>query len=553
MMYLSLRKSLLFFCFLSAAALAFGTGGRETGRAGSSQAGGKTTLTIDIPANSRVTDYENNYLTQYLEKLHNVNLDFYLLPESGADRTTKLALMVGSNELHDIILANIPEATLVDYGTNGALIPLNRYINDPSLVPNFAAIPKEHKDLLLNSMISADGNIYALGKLVMDTWGISPHRFFINRAWLDKLGLPVPATTDDLRNVLIAFRDRDPNGNGRKDEVGLYGQYDGGYGEDVISTLINAFIFYNKGSLGLDAGGNTVTTPFTDSSFRKALRYLNGLYREGVLPPSIFTDDTQQFRAILNVQPPVVGAVSAGSAGNWANFDYNPNFIAMQLIPPLTGPDGVCYTPYAPVYPGLIGSITAKCKNPETAFKVLESFYNEDVSLISRFGEEGVDWSRKPEDLARDTNSYIEMGMYSGLAVFVLNDIIPNPGNKFWQQSHPQYLPPSIMDRMAFLTSPYDPKFPSSQLRGIHAKYYLDNHPAHVLPPLKYTRDELVNIGEIITNVNTYVDLSVAEFVTGARDINSDNAWNAYLRELGNMGLRNWITTAQTAYNRQKR
>jgi putative aldouronate transport system substrate-binding protein len=56
-----------------------------------------------------------------------------------------------------------------------------------------------------------------------------------------------------------------------------------------------------------------------------------------------------------------------------------------------------------------------------------------------------------------------------------------------------------------------------------------------------------------MTNVNTYVEQSVAEFVTGARDINSDSAWNVYLRELWNIGLRRWIAAAQTAYNRQKR
>jgi putative aldouronate transport system substrate-binding protein len=551
MMCLSFRKWLpVFFC-LSAAALVFGTGGRETGNAGTSRAGEKATFTIDIAANNRITDYETNYLTQYLEKLHNVNLDFYLLPEGSTDRTTKLALMVSSNELHDIILIGIPEATRVDYGTQGAIIPLNRYVNDPAMAPNFAAIPKEYRDIMLNAMTSADGNMYGLAQVNIETWGFANSRFFINRAWLDKLGLPVPVTTADLKNVLLAFRDRDPNGNGRKDEIGLYGQYSGGY-MDVVSMLINAFIFYNRDDLALDASGNTVTAPFTDPAFRKALVYLNDLYKEEVLPASVFTDDTMQFRAVLNVQPPVVGAVTSGT-GSWANFRTNPNFLEMELIPPLKGPDGVWYTPYKPYSPGIVGSISGKCKNPEGAFKILESFYRDDVSLISRFGEEGVDWSRKPEDLARASNSYIDMGLYSGPSVAILNDILPLVGNKIWQQSNPQYLPESVMDRMVFVLEGDPTQFPDYILRGLHAKYYLDKHPAHVLPSLKYTRDELVNIAETMTNVNTFVAQSVAEFVTGARDITGDAAWNAYLRELDNMGLRRWIAAAQIAYNRQKR
>ena len=37
--------------------------------------------------------------------------------------------------------------------------------------------------------------------------------------WLDKLGLPIPETTDDLYNTLKAFKTQDPNGNGLNDEI----------------------------------------------------------------------------------------------------------------------------------------------------------------------------------------------------------------------------------------------------------------------------------------------------------------------------------------------
>lgn len=41
----------------------------------------------------------------------------------------------------------------------------------------------------------------------------------INKVWLDKLGLEVPTTLAELKEVLIAFRDGDPNGNGIQDEI----------------------------------------------------------------------------------------------------------------------------------------------------------------------------------------------------------------------------------------------------------------------------------------------------------------------------------------------
>ena len=42
---------------------------------------------------------------------------------------------------------------------------------------------------------------------------------FINKTWLDKLGLQMPTTWDELENVLDAFKTQDPNGNGKADEV----------------------------------------------------------------------------------------------------------------------------------------------------------------------------------------------------------------------------------------------------------------------------------------------------------------------------------------------
>ena len=48
---------------------------------------------------------------------------------------------------------------------------------------------------------------------------VSGTHMFINKTWLDKLGLQMPTTWDELENVLDAFKTQDPNGNGKADEV----------------------------------------------------------------------------------------------------------------------------------------------------------------------------------------------------------------------------------------------------------------------------------------------------------------------------------------------
>ena len=65
-----------------------------------------------------------------------------------------------------------------------------------------------------------DGNLYTLPQID----GYRPkcvNVMMINQTWLDKLGLEKPTTLGELKDVLIAFRDKDPNGNGKQDEIAI--------------------------------------------------------------------------------------------------------------------------------------------------------------------------------------------------------------------------------------------------------------------------------------------------------------------------------------------
>src|SRR5690606_27502124 len=48
---------------------------------------------------------------------------------------------------------------------------------------------------------------------------ISGQVLYIRKDWLDKLGLEIPTTSNELLDVMRAFRDSDMNGNGKADEI----------------------------------------------------------------------------------------------------------------------------------------------------------------------------------------------------------------------------------------------------------------------------------------------------------------------------------------------
>ncbi|WP_252891305.1 extracellular solute-binding protein [Thermoclostridium stercorarium] len=156
-------------------------------------------------------DFDNMWFYQELEKKTNIHIEWELVKD--ADWNTKLNLMFASGDWPDMILRG--EVDIEEYGVNqGILVPLDDYIE--KYMPNY------YSRLYLNdayvSIPASDGKMYYIGNLIAQNVNHESH-WFINKTWLDNLGLEIPKTVDELTNVLRAFRDSDPNRNGEKDEI----------------------------------------------------------------------------------------------------------------------------------------------------------------------------------------------------------------------------------------------------------------------------------------------------------------------------------------------
>ena len=515
--------------------------------------GEKETLVVGLQGNTNITDFKDNYLTKLLEEELNCNLEIYEFAATGSDLETQVSLMAsgGSDDVPDVILYKgfTPE-TVLNYGTNGFFIPINEYYERTDT--NYAQIPEEDKEVIEKAMTLADGNMYSIPNYSESPWNDTPNRLFINTTWLDKLGLEIPTTTDELYEVLKAFVNNDPNGNGMKDEIGLYGYTEGGYGEDIVDTIMNAFVFYNggeqNGGLALDETGETVIAPFTTEGWREGLRYFKKLYDEGLMSSSVFTDDTTQFRATLNSETNVVGMVSAGSKSNWTDVDNNPNFLELTMIEPMTGPEGLCYSPYAEYSPEFNFFVTSSCENVDLALELGDWFMTIEHSRIGRYGEKGVDWTDDPETCENTTNAYKEAGLTDTLDCVQLTNIWSEPSNKFWHNVNPYYESKEASYKTANGLTPFDESSKSGMLNAYNIEWYADKHPEKVLPLLHYTQEESDQCSKIILEITELVEQAKAEFIIGDRNL--EDGWDAYLQELNNMGLETWLAAAQQAYER---
>jgi len=76
----------------------------------------------------------------------------------------------------------------------------------------------------------------------------------------------------------------------------------------------------------------------------------------------------------------------------------------------------------------------------------------------------------------------------------------------------------------------------------------IDKSPKEACTLIIYDPDEADQIADIKTSLETYVKESMARFATG--DMNIDSDWDAYVKELDNIGLQTYIEVSQKAFDR---
>ena len=200
---------------------------------------------------NQTIDFSSMWFFDQLENKTGVHVDFEDVKD--VDWKTRISLMFASNSYKDLILRGSLDTE--EYGvTQGLLIPLDEYLEEH--MPNYVSrLALDHAG---DAIPSSDGKSYYIGFLLAQNINTDGH-FFINRTWLDKLGLETPTTIEELTDVLRAFRDQDPNGNGVADEVPYQATFD-----DNNAGIYNVF----------SAWGNpmNVDLAFTEAGFASPRR-----------------------------------------------------------------------------------------------------------------------------------------------------------------------------------------------------------------------------------------------------------------------------------------
>ncbi|WP_281890617.1 extracellular solute-binding protein [Paenibacillus sp. YYML68] len=299
----------------------------------------------------------------------------------------KKNITIASGDLPDAFYgrAVLTDQEVVKLGSQGAIIPLDDLIDAhaPNLKKIFEKRP-EFKKLLT----APDGKIYTLPTTVEREFNAIPSTLFMNKKWLDQLGLPIPTTTDELYKTLQAFKEKDPNGNGKNDEIPFSFLFNNSQnGSNSLAGSFGVKMDDTKHHLFPDSNGKLKFAP-AEPEYKNYLQYVSKLYKEKLIDQEVFTHNLNQYLTKVRTKEGLVGAFygySLASVFGGANNDYVP-------VAPLKGPNGEQGGWLRTSVGYSIGSfaITSANKHPEVTMKWIDSAFDEKLSFQFESGPFGL-------------------------------------------------------------------------------------------------------------------------------------------------------------------
>ena len=534
--------------FVVAAGFVFAGGGSDSNASGTD---GPLTLNMFITLGEAQESMEagKNAYTDYVQDKFNVIFDLIVVPSEA--RLEKQNLLLASGEYPDIFFdGQFSPADQMKYGGQGVLIPLNDLIDDhgPAILEAWELLP-----ILEKWMRTPDGNVYSI-PAVEECYHCSVNqKQWIRTEWLEKLGYDMPTTTEEYEEVLTAFKEQDPNNNGKADEIPLTGAINTWSG-DVEDFLMSAFIYSDGQRFMTAKNGKIIFTP-NKPEWKDGLKYINRLYSKGLIDSQAFTNSQDTVRVLTNrVDDPIVGAYAAGHGrmypgdGIWQLY---------RVVPPLKGPGGVQLTSYRPYQPSFGRfAITNKASDAvqKKAMELANYFYTFEgtmemgAGIGGPIGETYEHNGRKiehywdlagPNDIGLDGNPaiYIKIGTPP---MDVATNYKWHTEFRFWHKR--------LFDGWAAATDIFTSEG-YERFLVVESDKYIDFVPDEVVPGSMYFDPEDAQLAaQLQVEIQTYVEQNTVAFITGQRDI--DGEWDSYVKGFNGLRLNDYLKALQKTYDK---
>lgn len=200
-------------------------GNKEVSASAKTDGNDPVTLTWLVGQTSAEVD-DNAEVVKMVEERFNIDMKAWYVDSNKFYENLNVRFAGG--EMPDVLV--IDNLSLLPNYVEGGIIAELPIETIREKAPNYAKVADENDDGTLWSTLIYKGKNYG----VTNPMDVVPMAMFWRKDWLDKLGLEVPETLDEYENVLTAFIEQDPDGNGKKDTAGMaeraFGAVFGAYG-----------------------------------------------------------------------------------------------------------------------------------------------------------------------------------------------------------------------------------------------------------------------------------------------------------------------------------
>lgn len=437
-----------------------------------------------------------------------------VLPDIVTDFGQELNLMLASGDLADIVQASAGD--FFKYGKEGAFEPLDELIDQHA--PNIKKFFADNPEAKVRAT-GADGKIWYI-PFIQD--GEANSGWWIRQDWLDKLNLKAPKTVAEYEEVLTAFANEDPNGNGKKDEV-PYFHRDLTF-MDGINDLMSLWGAHRNFYL---RDGKVAFGPL-EESYGLAFENMNRWYDKGLIDPEIYT--RKNARDVLLAEN-LGGSThdffaSSGNyneklAGSIEGFNFAP-------IAPPANSEGQQVEPTSRIKARELGwALSAQSKHKEAVMKYFDFWFTEEGRRAANFGIEG-DTYEMVDGKPQLTDKVLKS---EKAPVAVLREVGAQANFGFPQDFE------------------YERQWTSeAAMKGINE--YIDNgYMEKQYPVLAFTEEENKIIETTMPKIGTYMSEVNQQWILGSKPIEHSK----FVAELNKLGLAEVIKVNEAAYERYEK
>ncbi|OUS77856.1 hypothetical protein B1748_03515 [Paenibacillus sp. MY03] len=315
-------------------------------------------------------DYNTYPVNQFVEEKTGYKVKNDMLPQEKP--SDKLNLIMASGTDYDFIDA-MNKQDFFNFAQNGALTDLT------PLIEQFG--PNIKQAISPESLAGAtvDGKIYGIPTLNVSYVSSG---LLIRTDWLEKVGKEMPTTLDEFMDVLKAFKEKDPGGNGKN---------------NIPFTMDSSGLIDNiMGAFGIYGHWNEIDGKIENVSSHPELKnytvFIRSLYEQGLLDKEFAT----------NKSATSAEKFTSGRAGVlWTRWSSIPGYdealkknvpdAAYQFIPPMKGPNGLSGFTIVGGF-NKITFVPKSSKHAEDVVKMINALLEPEVFKGLFIGEEGVDY-----------------------------------------------------------------------------------------------------------------------------------------------------------------